>query len=334
MAELFTFSEDGMRKLVDAYRSQQREMSNLKRHLAHYSTRRHEAVYMPSDVIRFELGGTLALRVPESAEPEHAEATPLRWDRDSNLWVTTGDRIEVFDWFGDEGMWNGIAGYQGWAKKRPETYGAYPAYEIIWMERKAQIIKFTSTEYMGQTVGGRMAATVSWYDHQGKNPGSSVNVYDPQGLFADAYSGAKGIAYYNNKDEQYEIEECARVGFQATATLSASCCAATASITGFAIQPVGEFIGNPGTTPTTATNPYKHSGPNGAKVKLIRTANATQPAFAWEVIDIERQVLNVVMDDGVTWTGTELKQDRREVSLETCEAEQAAELIVGSDECA
>jgi hypothetical protein len=47
MAELYTFSEDGMRKLVEAYRAQQREMSNLRRHLAHYSTRRHEAVYLP-----------------------------------------------------------------------------------------------------------------------------------------------------------------------------------------------------------------------------------------------------------------------------------------------
>jgi hypothetical protein len=51
MAELYTFSEEGMRKLVEAYRAQQREMSNLKRHLAHYSTRRHEAVYLPATAV-------------------------------------------------------------------------------------------------------------------------------------------------------------------------------------------------------------------------------------------------------------------------------------------
>lgn len=45
--EVYTFSEEGMRKLVAAYRAQQNEMSNLRRHLAHYATRRHEAVYLP-----------------------------------------------------------------------------------------------------------------------------------------------------------------------------------------------------------------------------------------------------------------------------------------------
>jgi len=45
--DLFTFSEEGMRKLVDAYRANQREMSNLKRTLASFGTRRHQTVYLP-----------------------------------------------------------------------------------------------------------------------------------------------------------------------------------------------------------------------------------------------------------------------------------------------
>lgn len=45
--EVYTFSEEGMRKLVAAYREQQRDMVNLRRALTHYSTRRHEAVYLP-----------------------------------------------------------------------------------------------------------------------------------------------------------------------------------------------------------------------------------------------------------------------------------------------
>lgn len=50
--EIYTFSEEGMRKLVASYRAQQQEMSNLRRHLAHYSTRRHEAVYLPGSAVK------------------------------------------------------------------------------------------------------------------------------------------------------------------------------------------------------------------------------------------------------------------------------------------
>lgn len=49
---VYTFSEDGMRKLVDAFRNNQRELSNLRRNLLHFSTRRHQTVYMPSQPIK------------------------------------------------------------------------------------------------------------------------------------------------------------------------------------------------------------------------------------------------------------------------------------------
>lgn len=60
MADIFTFSEEGMRKLVAMYHEQQRDMVNLKRHLAHYSTRRHEAVYLPGKGLKIvEASSTL-----------------------------------------------------------------------------------------------------------------------------------------------------------------------------------------------------------------------------------------------------------------------------------
>lgn len=48
MAEIYSFDEAGMRKLATAFHAQKAEISNLRRHLMHVSTRRHEAVYMPS----------------------------------------------------------------------------------------------------------------------------------------------------------------------------------------------------------------------------------------------------------------------------------------------
>ncbi len=47
MAEVWTLSEESIRKLAKLVSAQERELSNLRRHLAHYSTRRHEAVYLP-----------------------------------------------------------------------------------------------------------------------------------------------------------------------------------------------------------------------------------------------------------------------------------------------
>jgi len=47
MAEVWTLSEESIRKLAKLVRDQQQEIGNLRRHLAHYATRRHEAVYIP-----------------------------------------------------------------------------------------------------------------------------------------------------------------------------------------------------------------------------------------------------------------------------------------------
>lgn len=48
MAEVYTFDEAGMRAVVALVKEQCNEIKSLKRHLTHYATRRHEAVYLPA----------------------------------------------------------------------------------------------------------------------------------------------------------------------------------------------------------------------------------------------------------------------------------------------
>lgn len=337
--DVFTFTEAGMRKVAEVVHNYEKRIHSLERLLAHFSTRRHQTVYMPSaSDIHFELTDAITLRQAPGYEIEHTEAKLLEWDTDSEEWIDSEERIEVFDWFGDEGMWNGKIGYRGWAQKMPEQYTdgdgvTKDAYEIKWMERIAQKIKFDSTEYMSKTNPNQMSANVTWYDHQGKNPGGTVAIYDPQDLFPDAFENAKGVAYYNNHEERYEVVECQRLVAHASGTLSTdSCSGGSLTLTGFTAQPFGEFVGSPEGAPDV-TNPYNHVGASGSGVQLIRVSNS-MPNGNWVVIDMEKAPLTVVAKDGVTWSGTALEQQRMEIYAEFCDGTPTPETIVGSDECA
>jgi hypothetical protein len=78
--ELFTFSEDGMRKLADLVRSHQRE---TKRRLSQTSVRRHQTVYMPGSSSKIVRPSTII----------HAA-----WGGPSNLYdrTTSGGDVETY----------------------------------------------------------------------------------------------------------------------------------------------------------------------------------------------------------------------------------------------
>lgn len=291
-----------------------------------------------NELIRFQLSQTLTLRVPESSTPEHASAWLMEWSNDIDNWIESETQIEVYDLSSDsEGMWNGLDGYRGWAKKIPEDYVdgdglRWPAYEIIWMERIAQKIRFTSTEYMSKTNPYQMSASVDWYNHQGKNPGGTVIIHDPQHIFPDAYDGAKGVAYYNNYHERYEIEECHRLADRASGVLSGDGCSGSLTVSTFSVQEHGEFIGEPEEAPSI-TNPYKHVGSSGAAVQLLRVSNS-MPNGDWVVIDMEKGALTVVAKDGVTWSSPTLQQQRIEIYAEFCDETPTPETIdTAEEEC-
>jgi len=252
---------------------------------------RHAGVWMiellAETLVHFELVGNLTLAA------EHARAKVLAWS--GTAWIDSGIEIEVYDWF--PGMWNGLATFRGWAKYRPtvDAVSGRPVYEIIWMERIAQTIQFTSTEYMGYTTAARMQTTVNWYDHQGKDPGATVIVRDPQVQFPDVHSGAKGTAVYDYHNGYYRVVSCQRVALFARAILSSNQCGGALAITSFSVSASGDYVGTPPTAPTSAGNDQGHAGLSSDPVALRRTNNG-MPQPTWEVIDMAKHVIEPITE--------------------------------------
>ena len=282
-------------------------------------------------IVRFELTGTLSLT-------GHAPAETLVYAAGS--WTKSGLELEVYDWYGPEGMWNGISGYQGFCVRRPDVFvdtapdpdETRPSYDIIWMERIAQIVQCTSTEYMGASTASRIAATVNWYDHQGKDPGSSVTLRDPQGQFPDIHSGAKLTGQYDNHNGYYRVISSQRVALFAEAALTADTCASSMPLSSFAIKATGDYVGSPPTAPTTSTNSCGHAGLNGDTI-LLRRVNNTLPQPTWEVVDVEKHAIEVDVDQQVT--GLTLQHKQRILYVEICDNSAPSwETWHTGDECA
>lgn len=302
---------------------------------------RRAAVWMiellDKTLVHFELIDELSITGTGSG---HAKAKILTWS--GSEWVGGEDavEIEVYDWF--PGMWNGLSGYRGWAEYRPTQYTdpgedeedeeddvLRTVYEIIWMERPAQLIRFTST---GPMDGGELPVGVDWFDWQGRDPGSSITVHDPDGMFPDVHSGASGLAYYNNKEKRYEVLHADRVAIHAQAVLSENCCGSTVTFSSFEIKPCGQFVGEPPTAPTTAVNPCGHAGQTGATVTLRRISNA-MPAPAWEVVEISKVVVQAITD--LQLDGLNLQYRTTDIYVQRCEsgANDWQTWHEGDDEC-
>lgn len=295
------------------------------------------------DIAHFELSAELEIKsvvggVTEN--PGHAKAKLLKLV--GGAWVDSGTEIEVFDWFGSEGMWNGYSGYRGWAKYRetPYTYTdpgedeedpeddeevERDAYEIIWMERIAQKIRFTTTS---RWETGQMTATVTWYDHQGKNPGSSVTVFDPDTIFPDTPAGAKGIAYYNNKHKRYEAHYTQGIAIFASATVTADVCpGGSIPISDLSYASTGRFVLPPTTPPSTASGLIAALA--GDSVKLRRVSNDSDNP-SWEVVSVSKHEIQAVIATRVEEVEENVFQFQNRVHkvwVELCKAEPEEDWI-------
>jgi hypothetical protein len=288
-------------------------------------------------LVHFELIDELKLTGTGSG---HAKAKILSWNGSAWAGGEGAVEIEVYDWF--PGMWNGLAGYRGWAEYRPTQYTdpgedeedeeddvLRTAYEIIWMERPAQLIGFTSTARMNS---GSMAVTVDWFDWQGRDPGSSITVYDSDGRFPDVHAGAKGTALYDNKSKKYEVLTSDRVVMRGSATLTANCCGTSATISGFTGETCGEYVGTPPTLPTTATNPSNHAGVSGSIVELERTSN-DMPNPTWKVVSITQVVIRPITEIRLFETTIQVKRIDAYVEVCTEEEPEWEDVIEGAEEC-
>lgn len=243
-----------------------------------------------------------------------------------------GTAIKVFDWWavsqGGRGMWQAIAGMEGWAWQREQnadtTPGAPREYDIVWMEVYAYSIEFTLQGDLYPNGYANATVTASW--EQGVAPGATVVVHDDQSRWPDAITNCKGTAIRSEYADAanptvpyYKIVSCTRAIWQAQAGLGGSMCGDVPSVPSWTPLPIGEHQVDPGVG--TLTNPHGHYGMNGDTVWLVRTTNA--PPFTWAVRDVTKHTIPVLSTfsggcSGISVTGY------AQVAVEMCTDAQTA----------
>lgn len=143
----------------------------------------------------------------------------LTFDTATGEFAMTGDEFRVQDYTRDSthepGDLIGAVGYRGWARRprneaiEDENGDDVPVWPLVRLEQIAEIIRGALTDNMTETttdlgsgpVGTGLwrspSSVADWFD--GKNPGTTQNLYDPAGLFKRALSGAKFVARRNNR---------------------------------------------------------------------------------------------------------------------------------------
>lgn len=168
-------------------------------------------------------------------------------------------------------------------------------YLMLIAETKAGIVEFTlggpftgSPPSASGTIGLYYGSQLDFMQPAGG--GSSVTIYDEQNMFPRTVTGAKGKAFFDWVANKYRAIYCEQVGITATASLSAALTGgSTASITGFTITSPTPFNLSPSTTPTSASNPYKHYGLSGAAVQLAWNGST------WDIVDIARVTAKTIL---------------------------------------
>lgn len=139
------------------------------------------------EVARFAL--TASLTPAGSATGEF-----LEWD--GAAYAGTGTFATFYDW-DSPGRWRGPSGYRGVAIRKKDS----GRWEIIYLESIAQWITVSTTAaFSGGTSAG---ASVSDY-WNGNDPGTTVDVHSPAGMFDDVADGIELLCHYNWTDGRYE----------------------------------------------------------------------------------------------------------------------------------
>jgi len=181
---------------------------------------------------RFELKTSLAIGGT-------ATAHPLDWTGAAYAADTASDNeFTVYDSLGMYHGWARVAGTRNGARGLAVFHHDREVWEVVDLQHVARSINFTLTEDMGYTTSGQAECSINDY-YQGLDPTSvfSVNkVYDPQGIHANAKSGAKGKARFDDRSDEYHIVEMEREDAFLQLTLSGSASISSTSetaITGF-----------------------------------------------------------------------------------------------------
>lgn len=136
-----------------------------------------------------------------------ALAIEVEWN--GSAYATTGDPFVVADFTPTNefsSRWKND--YYGWCLQKTDRLGVtvsltdYDLYECLWVESKARWIEF---ELTSDVTGGTASANVlyAWGADDRADVPSTVTVYDRTGRFADAETGDKGIAVWDEQESKY-----------------------------------------------------------------------------------------------------------------------------------
>jgi hypothetical protein len=176
---------------------------------------------------------------------------------------------------------------------------------------------------------------VTWFDWQGRDPGSTVIVHDPAHSWQDVPTGSDVLAFYNNKDARYEVLYAERVFQEGRAVLANPLCAEPSMITVSDFEGIanGNFLLPPDTLPTTGIiNPRGHAGLSGDTV-TIRRADNNMPSPTWEIVDVDHHVVQPIVE--LRLDGLNYQYRTRDIYTEICTTDpnEWTTWVEGDDEC-
>jgi hypothetical protein len=181
-------------------------------------------------------------------------------------------------------MWTGIIGMEGLARRRDvssdQSEPPEDQYEVIWMEQFARFCQVTLTSGFDSNLSA--TSTTDFTFGQGDPPtldgNGELTVYDDQGMFPRAATGAKACVVRNEylhqdepEDPWYTVFNCQQEAIYGEATLQSTLCpdSSSGSISGFVPRSPSLFNLEPDPLPDTARNPYHLAGQSGAKVFVV-----------------------------------------------------------------
>lgn len=117
----------------------------------------------------------------------------------------------------------------GWAKSSSVTgargiarlSGENGRWEIVSMQRLAMFIDFTIIETDSVGADDKLVSIQDFYQGQdptnfftGSSSATDMKIFDPQGLFPGALTGAKGKARFDDRSKQYHVDKCQQMATQ------------------------------------------------------------------------------------------------------------------------
>jgi hypothetical protein len=247
-----------------------------------------------------------------------------------------GGGITVRDWWclanGVRGMFQGVTGMEGWARR---AEGNVDTYDIIEMIQYARSIEYSMTSDWNLTTKEATALVISSWD-QGIDPGASVTIHDDTATFTDAIDGCVGYAVRSEHadpntptDPYYKTVRSQRAANRASAVLIYELCGNAPEIdpSTWAIEPTleGTYDVDP---PAVLGNEAGHQALEG-DIVYCRRINKQKP-FEWEVDSCTLHDAQHISD--VYWDGVCIRKKFFEhAAIETCSIEDDATVVCTVD---